>query len=263
MAKFVTLYSGSSGNCAVIEQDGRVLLVDIGHSCRATLAALQQVGLSPRDISGILITHEHSDHISGLEVFLRKVPVPVFASAATLDVLWQRDHVPAAAELVAVDGRETDVDGFCVVGFPTSHDAAGCCGFRVTSPAGHSMAIATDLGEITEPVFKNLQNASLVALEANYDPDMLRTGPYPAYLKNRISSSRGHLSNQDCASALTALIVGGCNQVALCHLSQENNHPDHALAALEGAFRAIGRDIPGECTVQVSPRHTPGEWMNF
>ncbi len=261
-ARFATLYSGSSGNAALIEQGGRCLLVDIGNSCRATLTVVQQVGLAHTAIAGVLITHEHIDHVRGLEVFLKKVPVPVFASAATLDVLWQQGALPPAAELVAIEGREEHIDGFAVRGFPTSHDAAGCCGFRVTAPGGGTMAIATDLGEITEPVFEHLQDASLVALEANYDRDMLRTGPYPAYLKKRIDSARGHLSNEASAAALAALVAGGCRQVALCHLSEENNRPDLALSALGRALEAAGHGL-AEGSIQVSPRYSPGRWMAF
>lgn len=263
-ARFTTLYSGSSGNAALIEQEGRCLLVDIGASCRATLGAVGSVGLSHDSVAGVLITHEHIDHIRGLEVFLRRVPVPVFASAATLDWLWQQGALPSAAELVAVEGRSAEVDGFTVAGFPTSHDAAGCCGFRVTTPSGAQMAIATDLGEITEPVFQSLVGASLVALEANYDKDMLRLGRYPAYLKKRISSKVGHLSNEDSAAALAALLAGGCKKVALCHLSEENNRPELALAALERALAACGRTAGAlGADIQVAPRHTPGYWMEF
>lgn len=260
-ARFVTLYSGSSGNAALVEQGGRCLLVDIGNSCKATLAAIQEAGLSHHSVAGILITHEHIDHVRGLEVFLRRVPVPVFASGATLDWLWQRG-LCGGAELVAVEGRPAEIEGFTVKGFATSHDAAGCCGFRVRTPSGREMAIATDLGQITEPVFAHLQNASLVALEANYDREMLRLGRYPAYLKKRISSPVGHLSNEDSAAALAALIAGGCGKVSLCHLSEENNTPALALAALERALAACGRS-PADCDIQVAPRYSPGRWMEF
>lgn len=261
-ARFTTLYSGSSGNAALIEQGGRCLLVDIGNSCRATLAAVHEAGLSSGAIAGVLITHEHIDHIRGLEVFLKRVPVPVLSSSATLDWLWQQGGVPSAAELVAAEGRTVELEGFSVTGFATSHDAAGCCGYRVKTPGGQQMAIATDLGEITEGVFTQLQNTSLIALEANYDKEMLRLGRYPAYLKKRISSPVGHLSNEDSAAALAALIAGGCHNVALCHLSEENNRPELALAALERALAACGRSADA-CDIQVAPRYTPGRWMEF
>lgn len=260
-ARFVTLYSGSSGNAALVEQGGRCLLVDIGNSCKATLSAIGEAGLSHASVAGVLITHEHIDHVRGLEVFLRRVPVPVFASGATLDWLW-RQGACGAAELVAVEGRPAEVEGFKVTGFPTSHDAAGCCGFRIRTPSGAEMAIATDLGHINEGVFAQLQNASLVALEANYDKEMLRLGRYPAYLKKRISSPVGHLSNEDSAAALAALIAGGCKNVSLCHLSEENNTPELALAALRRALAACGRGAEA-CDIQVAPRYHPGRWMEF
>ncbi|MDL2253198.1 MBL fold metallo-hydrolase [Ruminococcaceae bacterium OttesenSCG-928-I18] len=263
MARFITLCSGSSGNAAVVEEEGAYLLIDIGVSCRATLTALSQLGLTQSGLQGLLVTHEHIDHVRGLEVFLRRVQPPLFASAATLDILWETDKLPAAAELVAVDGRSVEVNGFQVAGFATSHDAAGCCGFLVTTPRGATMALATDLGVLTEQVFRNFQKAQLVAIEANYDPEMLRTGPYPPYLKRRIKSQHGHLSNEDSAAAVAALVAGGCRRVALCHLSVDNNHPDLVKKALDMAFAASGHPCPAGCEIQIAPRYTPGRWMEF
>lgn len=263
MARFITLCSGSSGNTAVVEEEGRFLLVDIGLSCRSALRAIEAVGLSSEGLSGLLITHEHSDHIKGLTVFVKRTGVPVFASAATLDALWQHDAFPPAAELVAMEGAGRSVQGFSVSAFATSHDAAGPCGYRITTPGGAVMAIATDLGMMTEEVFRQLQGAGLVALEANYDPGMLRNGPYPPVLKKRIASPRGHLSNHDSAAVVAALVAGGCRRVALCHLSVENNHPGYVQEALDQAFQASGRPCPHDCAIQISPRYDPGEWMEF
>lgn len=150
-----------------------------------------------------------------------------------------------------------------VTGFPASHDAAGCCGFFVTTPRGATMALATDLGVLTEEVFCHFQRAQMVAIEANYDEYMLKTGPYPSYLKARIRSSRGHLSNPDSAAAVAALVAGGCRRVALCHMSQDNNSREKVQNALEAAFAASGYPCPEDCDIQLSPRHRPGRWMEF
>lgn len=264
MPRFTTLYSGSSGNCSVIEQDGQFILVDMGGSCKATLGGLVALGLTPRNLTGILVTHEHSDHIKGLMVFLKKVKVPLLASSGTLYALEQISAVPPDTELVAMDeGSEARLGEFMVRGFATSHDAAGSCGWFVTAPSGASVALATDLGHMTPNVFSHLECAELVALEANYDPEMLRTGPYPAYLKNRISSSRGHLSNRDSAAAVARLVAAGCRRVALCHLSRENNTPELAKLAVEDALLEHGLRMPRDCIVRVAHRHQPGEWMDF
>lgn len=263
MSRFTTLYSGSSGNAGVAEHDGRFLLIDMGGSCKATLAGLAQLELSPRDLQGILVTHEHIDHIKGLKVFLKRFPVPVYGSVATLQALWQMEAVPETTELIGVDERDEDLDGFVVRGFATSHDSAGCCGFRIAMPDGREMAIATDLGEMTNTVFTNLHGANLVALEANYDTDMLLRGPYPYYLKKRIDSPRGHLSNQDSAATVAALIAAGTNNIALCHLSKENNHPVHVQHAIDGALATAGISGLENCNIQVSKRFEVSPWMAF
>ncbi|MDL2324727.1 MBL fold metallo-hydrolase [Ruminococcaceae bacterium OttesenSCG-928-A16] len=263
MSRFTTLYSGSSGNAGVAEHEGRFLLIDMGGSCKMTVAGLQELGLSPQNLGGILVTHEHSDHIKGLNVFLKRFPVPVYGSVATLEALWQMEAVPETTELIGVDEREEDVEGFVVKGFATSHDSAGCCGFRITMPNGKVMAIATDLGEMNNTVFSNLHGAQLVALEANYDPEMLLRGPYPYYLKKRIDSPRGHLSNQDSAATVAALLAAGTQNIALCHLSKENNHPNYVHDAISHALLAAGIQQPQDTTIQISRRYEVSPWMEF
>lgn len=264
MARFVTLYSGSSGNCCIIEQDGRFLLVDMGGSCKATLGALVSVGLTPKNLDGILVTHEHSDHIKGLAVFLKRVKVPVLGTSGTLYALDQISAIPHDIELMAMDtGSEVRLGDFMIRGFATSHDAACSCGWFITTGGGASAAVATDLGHMTPEVLAHLECADMVALEANYDPDMLRYGRYPAYLKNRISGQRGHLSNQDAATTVARLVAAGCRRVALCHLSEENNKPELAAAAVEAAMLEHGLRMPEGCVVQVARRYDPGDWMDF
>ncbi len=263
MPRFITLYSGSSGNSCVIEQDGRYLMIDMGGSCKATVNALASVGLEPSRLEGILVTHEHSDHIKGLKVFLKKHNLPVFGSAATLDAISNMEAVPDYTELVAIDGRKEDIAGFKVLGFDTSHDSAGCNGFYVETPAGTSMALATDLGMMTAEVLQYLSKAQLVALEANYDRDMLYAGRYPYFLKKRIESPRGHLSNTDSAATVAALVAKGCRQLTMCHLSHENNHPVLVQQAIEMALQDAGMEMPQDCTVQIARRYEPGNWMEF
>lgn len=263
MPRFTTLYSGSSGNSSVIEADGSFLLVDMGGSCKATLAALEAVGLSPEGLRGILVTHEHIDHIRGLAVFLKRHPVPVLATAATLDALWHAAAVPECADLVEVEGRALRLGGFAVSAFPTSHDAAGSCGFRVIAPCGTAMAIATDLGKMTADIFAQFESAALVALESNYDREMLRTGRYPAALKSRIASARGHLSNNDAAATVAQLVHTGCRRFSLCHLSEENNLPDKVLDAMHAALLDTGLRLPPDCVLQVARRHQPSPWIEY
>ena len=262
MAFFTSLYSGSSGNCSVVRCGDEYLLIDMGKSCRVTLNALKELGLPVSGMKGLLVTHEHSDHVAGLAVFLRHYSVPVYASAATLDHLEGLGLTPPGAELIAIEGRSEPVGGFTVSAFPTSHDVP-CCGFRIAAGDGSVMAIATDLGCLSPAVHAALAGAGLVALEANYDLEMLRNGSYPYYLKRRIESPRGHLDNRECAAAVLELIQQGCQKFALCHLSRENNTPELALAAVRGTLLEAGI-VPGPgVRVQAQKRSEPSDWMEF
>lgn len=263
MARFTTLYSGSSGNCAVVEEQGRYLLVDMGKSCRLTQNALKELGLAPHTLDGVLVTHEHSDHVGGLAIFLKYHPVPVYGSAATLEYLAGHGLVPPGARLVDIDGRTEAVGGFGVQSYETSHDSLACRGYRVAVPSGGVVSIATDLGFVSGEVMANLLLADVVALESNYDPTLLRTGPYPYYLKTRIASHRGHLSNDACGDALARLVQNGCEKFLLCHISQENNTPELALAGVRAAFLRAGV-VPGrDCVVRAAARHAVSPVFTF
>lgn len=262
MASFTTLYSGSSGNCALVRSGSGYLLVDMGKSCRITLNALKTLGLAVSDCQGILVTHEHSDHIAGLEVFLRHYGIPVYAGAATLDALDDRGILPYGIEAVALEGRTEEVGQFAVTAFPTSHDVP-CCGFRIRTPEGSEMAIATDLGVLTPVVHQHLGGAALVALEANYDLYRLRYGPYPYYLKARIESPRGHLSNDECAAKCLELVQEGCKRFALCHLSQENNAPELALGTIWRTLAAAGVVPDPDTVIQAQRRSEISPFLEF
>ena len=261
MALFTTLYSGSSGNCAVVLQEGRYLLIDMGKSCRTTLRALNSLGLAVSDCEGVLITHEHADHVSGLDTFLKHYSVPVFGCADTLDMLDSRGVLPPAIDAVAVDGRSEDIGPFHVTSFPTSHDVP--CGYRIRAAQGHTMALATDLGVLTPVVEEHLSGCGLVALEANYDAFSLHGGPYPYYLKVRISSDRGHLDNRACAAAILDLIQDGCKKFALCHLSQTNNSPELALTTVYNVLLAAGIQPGRDVQIQAQERNAVSPWLEF
>ncbi len=263
MAKFTTFYSGSSGNCALVEENGSYLLVDMGKSCRITQTALKGMQLPLEGLQGILVTHEHSDHISGLSVFLKKCNVPVYAAAATLDYLAERNLVPAHTELVPIDGTVAEIGGFKVTGYETSHDSVACMGYRIETPMGKIASIATDLGYVSDEVLANLYLADLVSLEANYDVHMLETGPYPYYLKTRISSSRGHLCNDESAEITSRLIQSGCKRIALCHVSRENNTPELVYTAVKSALLRSGIVPAQDCVVQVALRHEVSPILEF
>ena len=243
MAYFTTLYSGSSGNCGLVRCGDQYLLIDMGKSCRTTLTALKSLGLAVSDCAGILITHEHSDHVAGLDTFLKKYPTPLYGCADTLDTLQSRGTIPPTVDAIPVDGQTLEIGEFTVTSFPTSHDVP-CCGYRVRATDGHVMALATDLGYLTPVVQDNLIGCDLVALEANYDAFSLHGGPYPYYLKVRIASDRG-------------------KKFALCHLSQTNNSPELALTTVYNVLLAAGIQPGRDVLIQAQHRSEVSPYIEF
>ena len=227
MSKFYSLFSSSQGNASYIQGIGGGVLVDIGVSCRRLLRKMQSCRISPESIRGILITHSHMDHIRGLQIFLKKFPLPVFASAETLATL--RDTLPEGTDCRVIPQNEPFlINDIAVTAFPTMHDSPGSCGFRLEMPDGQSCAVCTDLGVVTPEVEQGVFGANLVLLESNYDPQMLRTGSYPFVTKQRIQSDYGHLSNEDSADFAVKLVENGTTRLVLGHLSAYNN--THFLA---------------------------------
>ena len=186
----------------------------------------------------------------------------VYGAADTLDFLDANGIVPPSCELNTLEGREEDVGAFGVQSFPTSHDVP-CVGYRIHTPDGKTMTIATDLGVLTPPVHEALAGCDLVALESNYDLHMLRSGPYPYYLRSRIESARGHLSNDECSAKLLELIQEGCKRFALCHLSQENNTPALALQTVFNTLGAAGVVPDKDCIVQAQRRNEVSPALEF
>lgn len=263
MARFTTLYSGSSGNSAMVEENGSFLLIDMGRSCRMTINALKSLGLAPENLCGVLVTHEHSDHISGLCVFLKKYAVPVYASAATLEYLLAHGLVPENTQLMDIDGITQNIGGFEVQSFETSHDSLACRGYRITTPQGKVVSIATDLGFVSDEVLANLLLSDVVGLESNYDPVMLMSGTYPYYLKMRIASANGHLSNEECAATIVTLAQNGCRHFALCHISKENNTPELALEHVRAAMDEAGFSEDAQYTLQAAMRSDVSPVIEF
>lgn len=235
MARFCPLFSGSGGNSYYLGSRSAGLLIDAGRSARQVEGMLKLCGVDPLAIQGILVTHEHMDHVSGLRVFARRYGLPVFASEGTLAALGN-----------SLDGVETYAveDGLQLAGmeihpFPTSHDCAEPLGFRVRTEDGRNFALSTDLGYLSDAVKESLLGADFVVIESNHDREMLRTGRYPYVLKQRILSDRGHLSNDACAGFLPELAGNGTKRFLLAHLSRENNSPALALdTSLSALVRA-------------------------
>ena len=249
------LYSGSTGNAAVLSAGNTSVLIDAGRSARALCTALTAAGISPDSLSAIFITHEHHDHTAALEVFLKHHPIPVHAVNASAEKMASRaaDHLRNA--LVSHPPLFTQTVGdMTFSSFPTSHDSVSSVGFRITinGEKPHTIGYATDLGIVTPAVKEGLTGCEAVVLECNHDEEMLKTGPYPFDLKRRIASRRGHLSNTDCATFCVHLAANGMKRLLLAHLSEINNLPELALgevhAALAGTTVHIAAASPTNIT---------------
>ena len=225
MARLCPLFSGSTGNSYYIGSRSAGLLLDAGRSARQLDGMLALCGVDPLALQGILITHEHSDHVSGLRVFARKYSLPVFASAGTLEALG--DSLEGVETHEAVPGMQ--LAGMTVDPFATSHDCAEPLGFRIRTADGRIFTLSTDLGYLSDTVREHLLGTDFAVIESNHDLEMLRSGGYPYPLKKRILSERGHLSNTACAGFLPELAKSGTKRFLLAHLSHENNSPSLAL----------------------------------
>jgi len=243
MAVSITvLASGSNGNCTLVSTSATRLLVDAGLSCRELLRRMKLCGEDPSTIDAILITHEHADHVAGLRVLAKKLKVPVYMTSATHDGYrrWARDSAGNKVRLERLEcfasGRSFQIGDVTVKPFTIPHDAIDPVGFTFLSE-GIKIGICTDLGYIPASVRDHLRGCHMLMIESNHDLELLRGGPYPWSVKQRVMSRVGHLSNEALADFLTSDYDGGAEFLILAHLSEKNNHPEIARMAAE---RALG-----------------------
>ena len=256
-----SLASGSSGNCFLVKTENTAVLVDAGISGRQVESGLMALGLSLKDISAVLITHEHSDHIKGLKVVSRASGAAVYASRGTFR------GIPFADELFKTEvfrpGDSFSVRDLQVRSFATSHDAAEPAGFSFRAD-GCQISIVTDTGTVTDGCLDCVRNADILVLESNHDESVLRMGRYPWFLKQRILSDHGHLSNEAAADALLRILAEekecGLQKkrlVLLAHLSKENNFPEMALQTMSNILGAGGFSVGGDLQLRVLSRTEP------
>jgi phosphoribosyl 1,2-cyclic phosphodiesterase len=239
------LASGSKGNCALVASSRTKILVDAGISCRETFKRLKFLGEDPQSLSALLITHEHSDHVYGLAMLAKKLRIPVFMTAAT-HAAWARALRNENGERPKLEkfepfesGHRFQVGDIEVKPFTIPHDAADPVGFTFRVE-GTKVSIATDLGYLPPNVRDHLRGSDVLVMESNHDVEMLRGGPYPWSVKQRVASNVGHLSNEKLADFFTGDYDNNAAFVVLAHLSEQNNHPEIARREAEKALALRG-----------------------
>lgn len=236
--RYCSLGSGSKGNATVVEYGRTRILVDCGFSLRATEQRLAAAGLNARQLSAILVTHEHSDHINGVQRLARRYQLPVYMTAGTGRAIADAD---LAYERIKLDCAFA-VGDLQILPVAVPHDAREPCQF-IFDNGQHRFGILTDVGAITPWIIERYSGLDGLFLEANYDPQMLAEGPYPASLRARVAGDLGHLSNQQAAGLLRAIDRSKLKHVAIAHISEKNNRPDLAMGELSRALHGWSGDL--------------------
>ncbi len=264
--RLCSIASGSSGNCIYVGSDSTHLLVDVGISGRRAEGGLNYLDLTGADIDGILVTHEHADHINGLGVMARKYGMPIYATKGTIKAIKNCTSVGNIDDSLFREVKEDEklmIKDLTINPMRISHDAAQPVGYRI-SYGKKKVAICTDLGHFTDYTVECLRGMDALLLEANHDVNMLQVGPYPYHLKQRILSDRGHLSNENSGRLLSRVLHDNLQAILLGHLSHENNLPELAYEAVRMEI-TLG-DNPYNATdfaMQVARRNEPTPVVNI
>ena len=262
MFNFCSLYSGSSGNCLFVETDNTKLLIDAGVSLKKIEEGLNNMNIDPSSLDGILVTHEHSDHIKSLGSLSKKFDLPVFANQETFNAMPKQVEKISDKNINKFNVNEK----FCINDleinpFSIHHDAANPCGFNFLNN-DKKISIATDIGHMDNQILKKLEGSSFILLESNYDPEVLKYTKYPFLLKQRIAGPNGHLSNNMAGKVINYLINNGLNTAMLGHLSKESNFPALAYQTVADEIISSGTDI-SKINLSVASRDTVGDIVHI
>ena len=262
MLKFASLYSGSSGNCLYVETENTKILIDAGVSLKKIEKGLDNLNVDAKDLDGVIVTHEHIDHIQSIGNLSKKFDIPVFANQKTFDAMPKQTE-----KLSDKNKKKINIDEKFMIGdieilpFSIPHDAADPCGFTLFSN-NRKISIATDIGHMTGDIVKQIDGSEFVLLEANYDTEVLKYTKYPFKLKERIAGPTGHLSNKMAGQTINYLINSGLKKAMLGHLSKESNFPELAYQTVIDEIIANGTNIDN-FTLSVADRNEPGKLINI
>ncbi len=236
--RICNLASGSNGNCTYIESERAKILIDNGKSFTYIFNSLNELGITLDSIDAILVTHEHSDHIKGVASLARRGNIKVYGHVYIEEILRNQIHIPN--DLFYFFDTDFYIKDLHIVPFNVPHDSKFCLGFRVEE-GDATVSVCTDLGQLTDLAYEGMKGSALVYLEANYDPEMLMAYPgYPPYLKRRINSTNGHMSNIGCAKAIEKLVRSGTRLVVLSHISEHTNTENLAVSTICNYLESVG-----------------------
>jgi phosphoribosyl 1,2-cyclic phosphodiesterase len=260
---FCSLSSGSSGNCYYLGNGSQGILIDAGISAGSIRKFLKSLDIPMESVMGVLITHNHIDHIKGLEVLTRKKHFPVFTTKKIWEsILTPQKSIPRDSVREISLQEKFHLAGFDIQAFPVSHDAPETIGFHVCA-GEKKITIATDLGHICETAAHYIRSANLLVIESNYDEQMLMEGKYPYFLKKRISSDHGHLGNHQTSTFLSEMIRENLNYICLAHLSRNNNTPELAIQTLFQALADKSIVLNGKPEISILKHNMPTEAIRF
>lgn len=251
--EFCSLASGSSGNCQYIASKTTKLILDAGLSGKYITGGLESISVDPNLVNGILVTHEHTDHIKGVGILMRKYGLDLYVNKATWEAMESKMGKINMEKVHFIgNSDEFQIGDISICPFEISHDAIDPVGYSFKKDEGH-ISVLTDLGIVTDKIIDIVKTSNLLVMEANHDIEMLKIGPYPAYLKKRILSEKGHLSNIDAGKVIGEIMdYGKVKNVLLAHLSKENNFPDLAYETVRQELQnrniQMGKDINIELT---------------
>ena len=260
---FCSLSSGSSGNCYYIGNESHGILIDAGISASSIRKFLKNISISIDSIMGILITHNHIDHIRGLEVLIRKNHIPAFTTQKIWEsILSPRKKISRDCIREIPQQKKINLDNFEIEAFPVYHDAPETIGFQI-SAGGKKITIVTDLGHICQTAALYIKESNLLVIESNYDEQMLENGRYPYFLKERIRSDNGHLGNHQTSVFLADIFNDSIEHICLAHLSKNNNTPEKALETLQKTFSARDITLKSHQQILILNRNIPNEMIRL
>ena len=262
--EFCSLYSGSSGNSIFIGSDNARVLIDAGLPGKKITEALDTIGQNPKELDGIFITHEHTDHIKGVGVLSRKYDIPIYAPYNTWVAM--KDSLGKIAEhnIKIMDRRSTvtikDID---IKSFIIPHDAVAPVGYTVNCN-GKLASVATDFGIFTREIYDSIKDSEIILIESNYNPQMLDMGPYPYNLKQRIKGVEGHLSNEECGEAIVEILKNGLGKnIILGHLSNTNNTPELAELTVKDIITENNIKLGSDVLLSMANRYKPSKLITL